>query len=71
MMLKYFSEKVSPAVHDKAAKKEGFGMWKESWIRVISAEKERYLKKQAEEVIKEREVRGMTTRGMLKPSILS
>jgi hypothetical protein len=31
MILKYFSEKVSPALHDGAAKKEGFGAWKEQY----------------------------------------
>jgi hypothetical protein len=28
-MIKYFSEKVSPAVHDKAAKMSCWGVWKE------------------------------------------
>jgi hypothetical protein len=32
MLVKYFSEKVSPAVHDLAAKKEGFGAWKEQFL---------------------------------------
>jgi hypothetical protein len=32
MMVKYFSEKVAPGVHDAAAKKEGFGVWKEEFI---------------------------------------
>jgi hypothetical protein len=31
-MVKYFSEKVSPAVHDAAAKKEAFASWKEQFI---------------------------------------
>jgi hypothetical protein len=29
LTIKYFAEKVSPAVHDSAAKKEAFAMWKE------------------------------------------
>ena len=29
MIIKMFSEKVSPGVYDAAAKKEGFGVWKE------------------------------------------
>jgi hypothetical protein len=32
MLVKYFSEKVSPAVHDKAAKQEGFASWTEELI---------------------------------------
>jgi hypothetical protein len=31
-VIKLFSEKVSPAVHDLAAKKEGLGAWKEEFI---------------------------------------
>jgi hypothetical protein len=31
-LLKYFSEKVAPGVHDVAGKKEGFGVWKEEWM---------------------------------------
>jgi hypothetical protein len=27
--LRYFSEKIAPAVHDKAMVNEGFGIWKE------------------------------------------
>jgi hypothetical protein len=38
MMIKYFSDRISPAVHDSAAKKEGFGVWKEQWMH------ERYFK---------------------------
>jgi hypothetical protein len=29
-LVKYFAERVSPAVHDKAMVKEGFGAWKEA-----------------------------------------
>jgi hypothetical protein len=32
VIIKYFSEKVSPAVHDSAAKKEAFGMWKQEYF---------------------------------------
>jgi hypothetical protein len=31
--LRYFSERVSPAVHDAAAKKEAFGAWNEDFIQ--------------------------------------
>jgi hypothetical protein len=31
-LLRYFSERVSPAVHDRAIKKEGFGIWHEEFI---------------------------------------
>jgi hypothetical protein len=32
MLIKYFSEKVAPGVHDVAMKKEAFGVWKENWL---------------------------------------
>jgi hypothetical protein len=32
MLVKYFSEKVAPGVHDVAAKRESFGVWKEELI---------------------------------------
>jgi hypothetical protein len=32
LKVKLFSEKISPTVHDLAAKKEGFGFWKEQWL---------------------------------------
>jgi hypothetical protein len=32
VIVKYFSEKVNPGIHDKAAKKEGFGNWKEQFL---------------------------------------
>jgi hypothetical protein len=31
-MVKYFSEKAAPAIHDGAAKKEAFGIWKEHFL---------------------------------------
>jgi hypothetical protein len=34
MLIKYFSEKVSPGVYDVAAKKEGFGVWNEQFMHV-------------------------------------
>jgi hypothetical protein len=36
MLVKYFSDRVSPAVHDVAAKKEAFGAWNEQFIRCLS-----------------------------------
>jgi len=42
-MMKYFSEKVSPAVHDSAAKKEGFGTWKEQYVHEAFLEREAAL----------------------------
>jgi hypothetical protein len=32
-MIKYFSERISPAVYDLATKKEGFGIWKEQFMQ--------------------------------------
>jgi hypothetical protein len=49
MVVKYFSEKVSPAVHDKAARKGSFGFWKEASMHFIYENKERRLRKVAEE----------------------
>jgi hypothetical protein len=40
VVVKYFSEKVSAAVHDVSAKKEGFGIWKEEAVRVFMANQE-------------------------------
>jgi aconitase B len=31
MIMKYFSDRVAPGVHDVAMKKEGFGVWKEEY----------------------------------------
>jgi hypothetical protein len=39
-MVKYFSEKVAPGVHDVAARKEGFGVWKEDFIHDSYAKEE-------------------------------
>jgi len=41
-MLKYFSEKVSPALHDSAAKKEAYGTWKEQYVH------ERFVRQEAD-----------------------
>jgi hypothetical protein len=49
MVAKYFSEKVSPGVHDVGMKKEGFGVWKEEFLHKKYAEKELKLKKTLEE----------------------
>jgi hypothetical protein len=32
-MVKYFAEKVAPDVHDAAAGREGFDIWKEDFLR--------------------------------------
>jgi hypothetical protein len=48
-MIKYFSERVSPAVHDSAARKEGFGFWKEAFFHFRFAEEEEKLKEEAKE----------------------
>jgi hypothetical protein len=32
-MIKYFAEKVSPGIYDDAARKEGFGVWKEEFMK--------------------------------------
>merc|ERR1712167_149459 len=41
MMVKYFSERVAPGVHDVAAKKEAFGRWKEENIHLLWEEQVR------------------------------
>jgi hypothetical protein len=66
--LRYFSDKVSPAVHDKAMKSEGFGVWKEDFMFERFAQQERLLWKEIkmrsaaetrkkDELAKEHEVR--------------
>jgi hypothetical protein len=32
VLVKYFAERVAPAVHDVAARKEGFGVWKADFL---------------------------------------
>jgi hypothetical protein len=34
VIAKYFAEKVSPEIYETAAKKEGFGVWKEEFLHV-------------------------------------
>ena len=40
MVIKLFSEKISPEIHDRAAKKEGLGVWKEDYIHDRFAKQE-------------------------------
>jgi hypothetical protein len=47
MIIKFFSETVSPAVHDVAAKREGFGDWKEDYMRSRFIQREEFLKEDA------------------------
>jgi len=49
MMLKYFSSNVSPGIHDKAAKQEAFGVWKEDFMTLCYAKREREMKRITEE----------------------
>ena len=51
-MLKYFSERVSPGVHDGAAKKEGFGEWKEQFMHESFEEREKQSRATREEDIR-------------------
>jgi hypothetical protein len=32
LALKYFAERINPAIHDGAAKREGFADWKEQFL---------------------------------------
>jgi hypothetical protein len=48
-MVKYFSEKVAPAVHDRAEKKQCFYSWKEGWMHWRFAKQEKQLKESMEE----------------------
>jgi hypothetical protein len=47
--LRYFSEKVVPGVHDVAAKKEGFGVWKNEFSSLQQREAERRLRQKTKE----------------------
>jgi hypothetical protein len=48
LYVRYFSERVSPAVNDVGAKKEGFGMWKEEWVRERQTARERSMAEENE-----------------------
>jgi hypothetical protein len=54
MVVKYFSERVSPGINDKASKKEGFGFWKDRYFHIFFSGKENILKKEIEERLKRR-----------------
>jgi hypothetical protein len=55
-LVKYFSEKVAPAVHDSAAKKESFGGWKEGFLHGIYARREELVLQMELQDIKAREL---------------
>jgi hypothetical protein len=67
MIVKYFSETVSPAVYDGAAKKEGFDCWKEAFMHVAWLKKEANLQKQnhAAKLIREQEFANQRSRIIL------
>jgi hypothetical protein len=44
MIMKMFSERISPGIHDAAAKKEGFGVWKEAHATEVNVRKETELR---------------------------
>jgi hypothetical protein len=44
MLVKYFSERISPAVHDKASLKEGVGVWKEAYSKTLNMSDDPKLK---------------------------
>jgi hypothetical protein len=54
--LRYFSDKVSPAVHDAGAKKEGFGVWKEHFMHQTHLKKEEQQLALRRQVVEEKRV---------------
>jgi hypothetical protein len=40
MIVKLFSEKISPAVHDASAKREGFQAWKDEYYKTVFNKRE-------------------------------
>jgi hypothetical protein len=73
MMIKYFSERVAPGVHDAAMRKEGFGVWREGFMHERFEEREGFLKQEAEETyarshaeqLQERRLHGKTRGDMI------
>jgi hypothetical protein len=53
MIIKFFSEKFSPEIHDKSAKREGFGFWKEQSMHEKFTEHEQLLKEHPELLLEE------------------
>merc|ERR1712159_499009 len=51
MLIKYFSAKVNPALHDLSAVREGFGMWHEGFIH---AEYQKKLQSSEEKLQREK-----------------
>jgi hypothetical protein len=53
MLIKYFSERIAPGIHDVAGKKEGFGVWKEEFVheRYVMQEKLRQEEREKENEI--------------------
>jgi hypothetical protein len=62
MIVKYFSERVSPALHDTAAKKEVFGVWNEEFIHARHAKLRQLM---AEEHVKGHKVHVKARSGMV------
>jgi hypothetical protein len=50
MLVKYFSDKVAPAIHDIALQKEAFSSWKEGFIRSSYGAREKCLRSEMVEV---------------------
>jgi hypothetical protein len=48
MLIKYFSERVAPGVHDAFAKKQRFGVWKEQFMHHRFANHEEFLRGEIE-----------------------
>jgi hypothetical protein len=69
MLIKYFSEKVNPGLHDLAARKEGFGDWKEAYVHFCYLENEVRMREAArrdqEQYQKERQIHVNTRRDMI------
>jgi hypothetical protein len=55
MIVKLFSEKVSPEVHDVAAKKEGFGVWKGEFMHIRFVKQEDRRQEMEEEYARRRD----------------
>jgi hypothetical protein len=64
MLLTYFSDKLIPSIHDVAAKKYSFGIWKEEfihhdWFRKeegLKIEMKRFISRKKEEEAKDRKI---------------
>jgi hypothetical protein len=61
-MVKYFAEKISPAVHDVAARRQAFGGWKEELVHEWYGRREEFLQNEAQAKLEEAERREEETK---------